>query len=95
MYFSKSILCFDFREFADSIQKPFGVRYNPYTQSVDILSNTDKIVALVSELRGDLCIVSNALRKIHAEDEAVESINNMLHKGMNMAGVSPEKSPEK
>jgi tryptophan 5-monooxygenase len=84
-----------FREFADSIQKPFGVRYNPYTQSVEILSNTDKIVALVSELRGDLCIVSNALRKIHAEDEAVENINNMLHKGMNMSGVSPEKSPEK
>ncbi|XP_060876269.1 tryptophan 5-hydroxylase 1 [Metopolophium dirhodum] len=83
------------REFADSIQKPFGVRYNPYTQSVEILSNTDKIVALVSELRGDLCIVSNALRKIHAEDEAVENINNMLHKGMNVSGVSPEKSPEK
>jgi len=86
---------FHFREFADSIQKPFGVRYNPYTQSVEILSNTDKIVALVSELRGDLCIVSNALRKIHAEDEAVENINNMLHKGMNVSGVSPEKSPEK
>lgn len=86
---------FHCREFADSIQKPFGVRYNPYTQSVEILSNTDKIVALVSELRGDLCIVSNALRKIHAEDEAVENINNMLHKGMNVSGVSPEKSPEK
>lgn len=62
---------------------------------MEILSNTDKIVALVSELRGDLCIVSNALRKIHAEDEAVENINNMLHKGMNVSGVSPEKSPEK
>jgi len=72
------------------------VRYNPYTQSVEILSNTDKIVALVSELRGDLCIVTNALRKIHAEDEAVENINNMLHRGMNVGGgVSPEKSPEK
>lgn len=86
---------FDFREYANSIKKPFGVRYNPYTQSVEILSNTDKIVALVSELRGDLCIVSNALRKIHAEDEAVENINNMLHRGMNMSGISPEKSPEK
>lgn len=48
-----------------TIQRPFGVRYNPYTQSVEILSNVEKIAALVSELRGDLCIVRNALEKIH------------------------------
>ena len=53
-----------FREFAATIKRPFGVRYNPYTQSVEILSNTKKIMDLVSELKGDLCIVSNALQKI-------------------------------
>ena len=52
------------REFASTIKRPFGVRYNPYTQSVEILSNTRKILDLVSELKGDLCIVTNALRKI-------------------------------
>ena len=52
------------REFAATIKRPFGVRYNPYTQSVEILSNTKKILDLVSELKGDLCIVTNALRKI-------------------------------
>ncbi|XP_065211574.1 tryptophan 5-hydroxylase 1 isoform X2 [Planococcus citri] len=72
------------REFANSIQRPFGVRYNPYTQSVEVLSNAEKIAALVSELRGDLCIVSNALRKIHAEEETVESITHMLHYGINV-----------
>ncbi|XP_059468408.1 tryptophan 5-hydroxylase 1 [Neocloeon triangulifer] len=57
------------REFACNIQRPFMVRYNPYTQSVEVLSNAEKIASLVSELRGEVCIVSNALRKIHVQDE--------------------------
>jgi tryptophan 5-monooxygenase len=52
------------RVFALTIKRPFGVRYNPYTQTVEILSNTQKIMDLVSELKGDLCIVTNALSKI-------------------------------
>ena len=67
------------------------MRYNPYTQSVEVLSNAEKIAALVSELRGDLCIVSNALRKIHAEEETVESITHMLQHGIN---VSPNRSED-
>ncbi|GAB6024653.1 Tryptophan 5-hydroxylase 1 [Chamberlinius hualienensis] len=53
------------REFASTIKRPFGVRYNPYTQTVEVLSTTQKIALLVSELKGDLCIVSNALQKIN------------------------------
>ncbi|XP_074605644.1 tryptophan 5-hydroxylase 1-like [Brevipalpus obovatus] len=59
------------REFAATIKRPFGVRYDPYTQSVEILSNTRKIMALVSELKGDLCIVTNALRKIKEKETEV------------------------
>jgi tryptophan 5-monooxygenase len=59
------------REFATTIKRPFGVRYNPYTQSVEILSNTRKILDLVSELKGDLCIVKNSLRKIKAKTPQV------------------------
>lgn len=72
------------RAFASTIQRPFGVRYNPYTQSVEILSNAQKIAALVSELRGDLCIVRNALKKIHEQDETVDvgKIAHMLQDGM-------------
>ncbi|XP_066907998.1 tryptophan 5-hydroxylase 1 isoform X2 [Halyomorpha halys] len=73
------------RAFAMNIERPFGVRYNPYTQSVEILSNAQKIAALVSELRGDLCIVSNALKQIHAQDETVETIAHMLQQGINLA----------
>lgn len=63
------------REFSRTIKRPFGVRYNPYTQSVEILSNTRKILNLVSELKGDLCIVTNALAKIK-EDNNENSIND-------------------
>ncbi|XP_069692663.1 tryptophan 5-hydroxylase 1 [Periplaneta americana] len=74
------------RAFAGRIQRPFGVRYNPYTQSIEVLSNSQKIAALVSELRGDLCIVSNALRKIHEHDETVdvEGITSLLHSGIHL-----------
>ncbi|CAK1554871.1 unnamed protein product [Leptosia nina] len=72
------------RAFAESIQRPFGVRYNPYTQSVEVLSNAQKITALVRELRGDICIVSSAIKKISAQDSTldVETIANMLHTGL-------------
>ena len=53
-----------FRNFASLIQRPFGVRYNPYTQSVDVLDNTKNIAYVVSEVKGDLSIVSDALRRV-------------------------------
>lgn len=72
------------RAFANQIQRPFGIRYNPYTQSVEVLTDAQKITAVISELRGDLCIVSNALRKIHEQDDTVdvERITNLLTQGI-------------
>ncbi|XP_076170081.1 tryptophan hydroxylase [Ptiloglossa arizonensis] len=74
------------RSFANQIQRPFGLRYNPYTQSVEVLTDAQKITAVVSELRGDLCIVSNALRKIHEQDDTVdvERITNLLTHGFEL-----------
>lgn len=89
------------RNFADSIQRPFGVRYNPYTQEVEVLSNAQKITAFVSELKGDLSLVCQAMRKISANDEQldVDSIANMLQTTLNVRGdrtpgssVSPDNS---
>lgn len=84
------------RKFAGQIQRPFGVRYNPYTQSVEVLSNAQKIAALVSELRGDLCIVSNAIRKIHDVDDSVdvESLASMLTKGIRVDSGEDEDEDE-
>lgn len=78
------IFLFASRAFANQIERPFGIRYNPYTQSVEVLTDAQKITAVVSELRGDLCIVSNALKKIHEQDDTVdvERITNMLTHGI-------------
>lgn len=72
------------RKFASTIQRPFGVRYNPYTSSVEVLSSAEKIAGLMSELRGDLCIVHNALQKIHEQDESVniDQLTSLLHTDM-------------
>ncbi|XP_015515005.1 tryptophan 5-hydroxylase 1 isoform X1 [Neodiprion pinetum] len=80
------------RAFANQIQRPFGLRYNPYTQSVEVLTDAQKITALVSELRGDLCIVSNALRKIHEQDETVdvERITSLLTQGIDVPQESSD-----
>ncbi|CAG9863604.1 unnamed protein product [Phyllotreta striolata] len=78
------------RTFAERIKRPFGIRYNPYTQSVEVLSNETKITALVSELRGDLCIVNSALKKISARDSTldVNRIASLLQKGLIQDGTA-------
>lgn len=52
------------REFAKTIKRPFGVKYNPYTQSVQILKDMKSIASVVNELRHELDIVSDALSKM-------------------------------
>jgi tryptophan 5-monooxygenase len=78
------------RLFAETIKRPFMVRYNPYTQTVEVLSNAKKITAVMSELRGDLSIVSSALKKISALDENldVETLSNLLLQGLHVSKAS-------
>lgn len=56
-----------FREFAKTIKRPFTVRYNPYTQSVDVLKDTASINCVVEELRHELDIVGDALNRINKQ----------------------------
>ena len=53
---------------------------------MEVLTDAQKITAVVSELRGDLCIVSNALRKIHEQDDSVsvERLTSLLTKGIDL-----------
>ncbi|XP_057695355.1 tryptophan 5-hydroxylase-like [Corythoichthys intestinalis] len=53
------------REFAKSIRRPFSVRYNAYTQSVDVLEDSGSIRTLVEDLRHDLDIVEDALSRLN------------------------------
>ncbi|KAK1887489.1 Tryptophan 5-hydroxylase [Dissostichus eleginoides] len=55
------------REFAKTIKRPFTVRYNPYTQSVDVLKDTPSINSVVEELRHELDIVGDALSRLNKQ----------------------------
>lgn len=68
-----SIFVFFCRQFAATIRRPFAVRYNPYTQRVEVLDSTRRIATVVSELRGDLCIVSEALRRVQLLETFLKS----------------------
>ncbi|XP_023651528.1 tryptophan 5-hydroxylase 1-like isoform X4 [Paramormyrops kingsleyae] len=52
------------REFAKTIKRPFTVRYNPYTQSVDVLRDTASIHRVLEELTHELDVVGDALSRI-------------------------------
>ncbi|XP_013396180.1 protein henna [Lingula anatina] len=51
-------------KFASSIPRPFAVRYNPYTQSVEVLENKHQVANLTRSIRGDLGILEDALSKL-------------------------------
>ncbi|XP_078271311.1 tryptophan 5-hydroxylase isoform X3 [Rhinoraja longicauda] len=53
------------REFAKTIKRPFSVRYNPYTQTVDVLKDTKSIANVVKELRNELDTISDALSRMN------------------------------
>ncbi|KAM3926960.1 tryptophan 5-hydroxylase 2 [Leptodactylus fuscus] len=53
------------REFAKSINRPFSVYFNPYTQSIEILKDTRSIENVVQDLRSDLNTVCDALAKMN------------------------------
>ncbi|KAH0501927.1 Tryptophan 5-hydroxylase 2 [Microtus ochrogaster] len=53
------------RDFAKSIDRPFSVYFNPYTQSIEILKDTRSIENVVQDLRSDLNTVCDALNKMN------------------------------
>lgn len=40
------------------------MRYNPYNQSIEIVSNTQHVAEIISDLKGDMCIIVDALKKL-------------------------------
>ncbi|XP_046898006.1 tryptophan 5-hydroxylase 1-like [Hypomesus transpacificus] len=55
------------REFAKTIKRPFSVRYNPYTQSVEVLRDASSINNMVEDLRHELDIVGDALNRLNKQ----------------------------
>ncbi|XP_061593089.1 tryptophan 5-hydroxylase 1-like isoform X2 [Cololabis saira] len=52
------------RDFAKTLQRPFTVHYEPYTQSVDVLEDTSNINSMVKDIRHELDIVEDALSRL-------------------------------
>uniref|UniRef100_A0A8B9ZER4 Biopterin-dependent aromatic amino acid hydroxylase family profile domain-containing protein n=1 Tax=Anas platyrhynchos TaxID=8839 RepID=A0A8B9ZER4_ANAPL len=52
---------------------PFGMKYNPYTQSVQILKDTKSIASMVNELRRELDVVIDAISKMGKQLEVKHS----------------------
>ncbi|XP_049892818.1 phenylalanine-4-hydroxylase [Epinephelus moara] len=52
------------RKFAATIPKPFSVRYNPYTQSIEVLDNTKQLSNLADSISSELAKLCEALRKL-------------------------------
>ncbi|KAM9191313.1 LOW QUALITY PROTEIN: tryptophan 5-hydroxylase 1 [Mergus octosetaceus] len=50
--------------FAETIKHPFGMKYNPYTQSVQILEDTKSIASVVNKLCHELDVVIDAPSKM-------------------------------
>ncbi|KAL6071625.1 phenylalanine 4-monooxygenase [Balamuthia mandrillaris] len=50
------------RNFAQTaLDRPFAVRYNPYTQSVDVLDTKAKLIQLSNTIQSDAALLSSAL----------------------------------
>ncbi|XP_067110254.1 tyrosine hydroxylase 2 [Osmerus mordax] len=52
------------RRFSAKIQRPFSVRYDPLTCSLEILDQPSKIQNVLSQMREDLKILHNAIEKL-------------------------------
>ena len=52
------------RAFAATIPRKFGVRYNAYTQSVEVMDNMSQITNFATDLKGTYTIVKKCLLKL-------------------------------
>ncbi|KAK7497276.1 hypothetical protein BaRGS_00011570 [Batillaria attramentaria] len=52
------------RAFAATIPRPFSVRYNAYTQSVEVINSKEQIINLSHSIKGDLSLLEDALQKV-------------------------------
>ncbi|XP_041452524.1 protein henna-like isoform X2 [Lytechinus variegatus] len=53
------------RTWAKKIERPFSVRYNAYTQSVEVLDQKESLKDMITGIKGELSILNEALDKIN------------------------------
>lgn len=55
---------YSLREYARRIKKPFAVKYNPYTLSVEVYDNHNQIARLANAIRSDMQILTDAMERL-------------------------------
>ena len=56
-------------EYSLSIPRGFSVRYNPYTQSIEVLDNAYQIMTFASDIKSDMATLEDALKKLSEREE--------------------------
>ncbi|KAJ3119392.1 hypothetical protein HK100_000338 [Physocladia obscura] len=51
------------KTYFEDFKRPFEVRYNLYTETIDVLQNKDKILQYANTIRGDFLRLTEALDK--------------------------------
>ncbi|KAJ1914836.1 hypothetical protein IWQ60_008658 [Tieghemiomyces parasiticus] len=54
------------REFAKSLRRPFDVRYDPYSQTVQVLDSREKILQYAQTISADMQVLTHALEVLEA-----------------------------
>ncbi|KAJ1979558.1 hypothetical protein H4R33_005691 [Dimargaris cristalligena] len=54
------------REFAKTLQRPFDVRYDPYSQRVIVLDSKEKVLRYAQTINSDMQTLTHALEKLHS-----------------------------
>lgn len=59
-----TIILICYSKYAQTIPRNFGVRYNPYTQSVEILDSKPQIHELIQSINNDIQFLADVVQKI-------------------------------
>jgi len=52
------------QDLCEKIDRPFAVRYNPYTQSVEVMDTKEKVINLTSDVQGEISILREAFNRL-------------------------------
>jgi len=51
-------------EFSLQIPRPFSLRYNPYTQTIETINNQSQVISMVKDLKNEMNVLEDALKKL-------------------------------
>ena len=60
-YEKNLFLTYFFREFASTIPKPFKARYDPYTQSIELLDSKAQIMKSMRSVNREISVLTQAM----------------------------------